>query len=381
MGRLLTAYFLVLGNREEEKEKRKKTEIRAERKAKRARAAFLFEFTNICPFKHAKNSFLCLYCDASYTGAQELKHHNIENHKDLDGKHIADAILCYGAYGDESIKADITDIQCKLCEAPAESIEQVKLHLIRHHNKKIKLNCDNGIVPFKLMGNEYKCAICNVIFEDYKSLTTHMNVHFTNHVCDVCGQGFMTDSRLKTHQVRHDLGSVPCNICGKIFQSLILKTEHYYRVHKNATKHQCPECPDTFKHYLQKLNHLTAVHGVKTREYKCEYCPKVFNLCSKRSIHTKSVHLNIKRFTCEYCDKQFYHTNELKNHMLTHTGEKNHACQVCNRTFARRNTLRQHMRLHDTRLRYNCSFCEKTFAQRVCLRNHLARYHPNTIKN
>uniref|UniRef100_A0A8C6TVP7 C2H2-type domain-containing protein n=1 Tax=Neogobius melanostomus TaxID=47308 RepID=A0A8C6TVP7_9GOBI len=47
-------------------------------------------------------------------------------------------------------------------------------------------------------------------------------------------------------------------------------------------------------------------------------------------------------FQCPMCDKVFGRMENLRRHLLVHTGEKAFSCPVCNKQF----TLKQHLKLH-----------------------------------
>lgn len=339
--------FSFLGT-EEAKEKRRRAKLREERNAKWTRTAYLLEFTTICPFKYRKNVFVCLYCDTSFYDLRELREHNIV-HMDLTRTLINNAVVAGCRPGDGFVKADVTDIQCKICNTQFDSLNDIKHHLVRNHNKKV--NFEDDIIPFKLFEDKFICGVCNVVFQAYKPLTTHMNVHFTKHVCDVCGEGFMNEIRLKVHHVRvhqerKDLGSFPCEECGKVFSTLFLKTDHVRRVHEKEKRYQCPHCSECFMYHVSRLRHLESAHG-KIREYKCDYCPKVFNYFAKRTNHVNAVHLNIKRFACDVCELKFYSKSKLNRHMVTHKPELRIQCTVCKKSYARSYVLKQHMKTHE----------------------------------
>jgi len=54
-----------------------------------------------------------------------------------------------------------------------------------------------------------------------------------------------------------------------------------------------------------------------------------------------------KEFKCEYCNKVFGRQQHLKRHILTHTGERPYPCTLCDKRFRRSEHLKHHLASHD----------------------------------
>ncbi|XP_028029831.1 gastrula zinc finger protein XlCGF26.1-like isoform X5 [Bombyx mandarina] len=344
---------------------------------RRRNASIIIECTRICPFRWSKNHYLCFYCDMTFSGPSELREHNDAQHESLKPFELRRALN--KVKKTELVKVDIMNIGCKMCGECFESLTDIRNHIAAVHKKKLNLEIGDGILPFKLSIGEFKCAVCEVDYGEFKTLNHHMNVHFPYYICEQCGSGFMTPQRLRNHALTHDTGSYPCTVCNKSFRSTNAKNDHYAIVHLKAKRHRCPHCCELFSNYFQRNKHISSVHGLKLKEFKCSVCPKVFTVSGKLGVHMKSVHLKMKRYACDVCEWQFYSKSELKDHMVRHTGERAYQCSVCKKSYARKYTLREHMRIHANDRRFVCAVCGSSFVQKCSLKHHTKTHHPNSI--
>lgn len=342
-------------------------------KARKKNAMILLEFTKLCPFRWMKNLYLCFYCDLQFADPAWLREHNVAEHNVRTASQIKNALSKLKKY--ELVKVDVSDTGCGLCDDVISDFSALKRHLLEKHYKNIDPKSNDGVLPFRVTKNEFKCAICLEAFAEFKSLNQHMNIHYQNFICEQCGTGFITPERLRTHAFSHETGSFACDACDKVFRSTNAKNEHYALVHMRVKRHRCPNCPETFRNYFQRNKHVSSVHGVKLKEFKCNLCPKVFTLSGKLGVHIRTVHLKLKRHSCEVCEWQFYSKSELKEHMIRHGGERKHQCTICKKAYARKYTLREHMRIHENDRRFVCTTCGKSFVQNCSLKHHVKVHH------
>ncbi|CAG5057410.1 unnamed protein product [Parnassius apollo] len=342
--------------------------------ARRHNAAILLENSKICPFRWMKNLYICFYCDQQFSDPAILRDHTMLNHPAPSLTQIKYELGKLKKH--ELIKVDITDVGCRICNEHVIDFSSLKYHLLERHGINIDPKSSDGLLPFKVTKNNFTCTICEQKYDEYKSLNHHMNVHFQNFFCEHCGIGFITPDRLRTHSLSHETGSFPCGSCDKVFRSRNAKNEHYATVHKKVKRHRCPHCSEMFRNYFQRNKHVSSVHGLKLKEFRCNFCPKVFTLSGKLGVHIRTVHLKLKRHACDVCEWKFYSKSELKEHMVRHGGERKFQCNVCKKAYARKYTLREHMRIHENDRRFVCTVCGRSFVQNCSLKHHVKVHHP-----
>ncbi|GBP10174.1 Gastrula zinc finger protein XlCGF26.1 [Eumeta japonica] len=273
-------------------------------------------------------------------------------------------------------KIDITRIDCRLCPERIYDLDLFKEHITKVHGKKLYNDVPFSILPFRLTKDQLTCTMCDKTFMFFHALNQHMNEHFNNFVCETCGLGFLDQSRLSMHIIKHEDKNFPCEVCGKIFKTEAYKDLHVDRVHNKIGRIYCPKCDVRLMTYPQKLKHLVEVHGEQPLCFPCTSCERVFDSRRTLTIHLRRDHLKDYRYECQYCGQRFFTRFSLRNHMPTHTGERNFKCKVCEKTYPRRRTLKQHMRIHTNDRRYKCQICAQAFIQNCSLKGHMRSQHP-----
>nr|XP_026489358.1 zinc finger protein 37-like isoform X8 [Vanessa tameamea] len=285
--------------------------------------------------------YACCFCTEQFPDPADLKRHTIEGH---DAKSIKQVVQEMRVY---TVKLDITELKCNLCQNDLPSIDKLIDHLIDEHQHVIYTDIKNHMVPFKFQGEELKCALCSTKFTKFRNLTEHMNTHFRNYVCDVCGAGFVNRDILRSHLRIHKTGLFSCDFCSKTFNTRVKKQSHINIVHRRLyMTRKCGYCNELFDDYHKKSDHLAKYHGVTPTVLKCDSCDKTFTNQQGLRRHTRRDHLMERNFECKVCGMKFFSSENLNKHMLKHTGERHFHCSLCGKSFARKFTLKQHMRVH-----------------------------------
>ncbi|GBP42780.1 Zinc finger protein 559 [Eumeta japonica] len=307
----------------------------SERKKIITTCSIVLKDTNACPFRHYKSWFQCFFCTEEFMEISLLKTHNSSNHRDVESE-----LKKLKRYP-RSLQIDISILKCLICSEELKNVQNMKEHLELNHKKIIYNEC---IADYKVNTSPFVCHICQLEFHVFRSLTTHINEHYANCICDVCGKSFINGKRLKVHKRTHEKGNYPCHECGKILKTKTSKANHMESAHSKRTL-KCQICFKTMKHYNDRIKHMSEAHNI-THKFKCPICPREYNIKHYLATHLRQTHGH-KNKKCQECGMAFITNHGLKKHMLKHTGEKPFTCEICSKSYARNYTLREHMRVHD----------------------------------
>ncbi|XP_050676693.1 zinc finger protein weckle-like isoform X16 [Leptidea sinapis] len=233
-------------------------------------------------------SFACCFCNNQFSTPELLKRHTVDNHNNseiedfMQGSTVVNYI----------VKLDITGLKCKLCGENIAELDDLIQHLTDEHEKKYHCDIRSHIVPFRFASGELRCVVCKNKLNNFKVLIEHMNMHFKNYQCSVCGAGFVNKRTLQTHGYRHKTGVFSCSFCHKVYDNSIKKRDHERGVHILRNKRsKCGYCGEKFTDYTKKNDHEVKIHGAVPVVLQCQACDKSFSNQRALTMHTKSFHL------------------------------------------------------------------------------------------
>jgi len=178
----------------------------------------------------------------------------------------------------------------------------------------------------------HKCQQCDKIYRNETKLGIHINTAHTKEIaypCEfpTCGRVFTKKTLLLKHSLRHDPDSkintlVPCPICKAKYKKINLSA-HVARQHRLPKNKECDTCHRMFSNN-QALNKHKNTHLSEAERpiFPCTFCEKKFlvNSCLRNHIHL--IHSgNQKSYPCALCSKEFKQSDQLLDHMRTHTGK------------------------------------------------------------
>ena len=334
-------------------------------------------YSNATPInKHTGHGYLCAFCPEAFTLPKDLKEHTLENHDNETKSGFMKGCVIFNYV----VKLDITGLHCEICDRDIDGLATLMDHLQSVHFKIIHNDIKNHIVPFKFEGETLRCALCPNIYDHFKKLQEHMNVHYGNYNCEICNAPFVNKRTCKGHMARHTQGEFSCRFCQKVFDTNIKKTCHEKNMHIiDHKRNKCPHCDEKFVSYTQRNEHMVKEHGAEPMVFKCLACDNTYTAKETLTRHIKRNHLLERTHECQQCDMTFFRKKELNSHMLKHTGERNFKCDICWKAFIRKDHLKEHLRIHADDRKYRCDLCGISFVHKCTLRSHMGTQHKKQL--
>ncbi|CAK1543538.1 unnamed protein product [Leptosia nina] len=189
---------------------------------------------------------------------------------------------------------------------------------------------DSQFQILKVDGSEFV-----IEYADEEQIATVLQQEDGTFLCD-CGEQFEDIQEFGKHQYKHNPeGEHLCNLCGKKFETSEILTGH------------------------------TLLHRSSGPLVTCPFCNQVIRRTSL-SQHIKYTHNSKPQ--CNMCLKTFANQNNLKRHMLIHTGTKEFECDICFKRFNQKITMQTHRLIHINST--ICNICEIVFEDKASLAAH-----------
>lgn len=280
----------------------------------RRNAMTILECSTCWAFRWCRNAFFCSYCESKFLEKESLISHVLSDHL-LNPPTLG---IFSKITENNMLKVDVSDLKCRVCGSVLKDIDDLKTHLVSAHGKVLNFEYSDGVLPFKLEKNDFPCQKCEETFANFSKLNEHMNYHYKNYICDLCGKPFVSKSRFRTHVQSHEIGSFPCGECDDVFDTRVTRMCHKFKVHRNCMRYACPRCSCKFPTYHARSRHLIEKHNEKVREYSCSFCGRTFSTTCKRAAHFRTVHRVNNSFVCSVCKMSFGSKSVLNKHALSH---------------------------------------------------------------
>ena len=174
-----------------------------------------------------------------------------------------------------------------------------------------------------LTEKSYKCEFvdCKITYKNKQSLWKHMNSAHggREYKCDLCENIFNRRYRLKEHLViAHNISDedLKCYKCDKFFTCKKSLNNHRLTFHTNEAekKHECEICLKKFAFQSALKKHILVGHD-GTKNYSCELCDNKYFTKGALKQHTLSVHEGQKNYPCDKCELSFFELRKLNRHV------------------------------------------------------------------
>ncbi|KAL9884194.1 uncharacterized protein ACN427_011154 [Glossina fuscipes fuscipes] len=283
-----------------------------------------------------KRDLDCVICNTSLPNFTILRTHFRQEHPDQKCYVVCCKHKLYDRFQlVEHIRLHIdpNTFKCEVCGKCATNSRNLKKHMREMHSD------DKN-------ERQFECNVCNKRFARKAILKAHMDIHATgnkDHLCKVCGKGFVLLSRLRIHERSvHDAIRV-CDQCGKKIAGKYALKQHLLE-HSGIIKPtwSCDQCDAKLNSHYSLKRHKEIKHNDGSTLYICSECGKCSTSVHALRNHKKNVHQTIRKYKCNICDKAFKIALTLREHMASHTGEELYKCPHCPKTFKVSSNMHHH---------------------------------------
>lgn len=226
----------------------------------------------------------------------------------------------------------------------------------------------------------FECHHCGHVSDKKVSLKVHLQrMHFNHlkkHLCDNCGQKFVTGAELNVHvrTIHKNEKLYQCNQCPRTYLYLQSLKVHLTS-HSDVRQFVCELCSASYKTRAALFNHKKQ-HLFPNKEYICKECGNIYNTKIDYEKHINEMHSSDKKFCCMDCGKRLKSKRSYEEHRRYHTGELV-KCPQCPKQYPTENRLSKHiLYVHSGQEKqYKCHLCSAAFHLMSNWRRHLRSVH------
>ncbi|XP_053622467.1 zinc finger protein 808-like isoform X3 [Plodia interpunctella] len=244
-----------------------------------------------------------------------------------------------GSLSIQSPRSDISEsnadeemghLRCKICEKVYSSEKKLQNHQQNKHmivyrpekKPQKKVSFSDHVIIHEV--KEYhKCRKCPRIFEDYKSLKSHMKEFHKKrkcYICNYCNKKFVDRMFFKVHIRLH------CDVCGVLLKNKSKFQEHRRSVCRVLKMHLCKTCNCSFFRFMDLKDHS---YEHLSTFFICDICKDQFATKCAVAHHISFLHckrrptlmydmrnLGSERlYLCNFCDESSVDRDLIEAHV------------------------------------------------------------------
>ena len=229
-------------------------------------------------------------------------------------------------------------------------------------------------------GDQIKCSFCpETVPSGDIVLHTQVHVQEWENAGDPDLEGSDSDTddednKSKAKKEKDNAKNLPeselmnCSLCQKKVAKATIYDHTYQHMFAKRKMHPCHLCDKTYRDKNQLKLHLMVHTGEKP--FQCDKCDKTFRLAQSLKNHININHTKANLETCDQCGEAFSYKKGLIGHLSkVHGIETGWKCEKCGERFLTENGMRSHEKL-DSCYKLCCPDCGKMFKRASLLEKH-----------
>ncbi|XP_052845615.1 zinc finger protein 62 [Drosophila gunungcola] len=138
---------------------------------------------------------------------------------------------------------------------------------------------------------------------------------------------------------------------------------------RKTRSRECTECGKVLKSLNNLKLHMLRHTGKK--DFICNLCGRRFVSIHLLKLHKRVRHLGEQPFKCRFCQKSFSTSTAKSRHeVMKHVRDGSYLCDECGSQFHTQTCLNNHKVLHDGKKPFYCDICHINFSRRKSMKRH-----------